>query len=48
MLVAVCGDFGGGPGIAYFHVSFANDRLNGGETCMDEVAMWWSVADLMA
>lgn len=23
-----------------FHISFANDRMNDGETFMDEVAMW--------
>lgn len=43
-MVAVCGDFGEGPGVAYFHISFADDRMNDGETYMDEEAMW-SVAN---
>ena len=40
IVVAVCGDFGEGPGIACFHIFFANDRTNDGENFMDEVATW--------
>lgn len=46
-MVAVYGDFGEGLGIAYFHISFANDKMNDTETYIDEVAMW-PVPNLMA
>lgn len=39
IMVAVYGDFVEGPGMAFFfHISFANDRVNDGETYTDEVA----------